>query len=101
MISTKRSIRSESKWGANSSCAATQTIAQMRKEIAALRDFSPLFSPLNVRFGPVATDGYITGGRGMSASPRKRASFEFTPAASSLRMPPLRPREQSGLDLTQ
>jgi hypothetical protein len=97
MISTKRSIRSESKWGANSSCAATQTIAQMRKEIAALRDFSPL----NVRFGPVATDGYITGGRGMSASPRKRASFEFTPAASSLRMPPLRPREQSGLDLTQ
>jgi hypothetical protein len=47
----------------------------MRKEIAALRDFSPL----NVRFGSFAPDRYVTGSCGMSASPQKRTSFSLFP----------------------
>jgi hypothetical protein len=49
----------------------TENKPQYGQETAALRNFSPLY----VRFGSLAPDRYATGGRGMSALPRKWTSL--------------------------
>ena len=66
-------------------CLRASTEKDSTQDAAALRDFRPVY----VRFGSLASDLYAAGGRGMSASRRKRTNcgafryVRFVPKADS------------------